>query len=66
MLRGGEWANERHLCTSMHGNALAAQLNGVESVLHAELHRNVTDHDRHANDFGVWVLECHDNGDDVV
>ena len=66
MLRGGEGSNERHLCTCVHRNGLAAQLIGVEGILHAELHRNIADHDRHADDFGVRVLERHDNGDDVV
>ena len=66
MLRGGEWSNERHLCTGMNGNALAAHLIGIESVLHAELHRNVADHDRHADDFGVRVLQRHHDRDDVI
>ena len=66
MLRGGERPNERHLCTGMNGNALAAQLSRVEGVLDAELHRHVADHDRHTNNLGVRVLQRHDNGDDVV
>ena len=66
MLRGGEGANERHLCTGMNWNALATHLIGVEGVLHAELYRHVTDHDRHTNNLGVRVLQRHDNGDDVV
>ena len=66
MLRGGEGANERHLCTGMYRDALAAQFSRVEGILHAELHRNVADHNRHADDFGVRMLERHDDRHDVI
>ena len=66
MLRGGEWSNERHLRAGMYGNALAAHFIGVESVLHTELHRNVADHDRHADDFGVRMLKCHHDCHDII
>ena len=66
MLRGGERANEWHLCAGVNGNALAAQLSRVQGVLYAELHWNIANDDRHTNNFGVRMLERHDDSDDVI